>query len=89
MKTNKPNKVKLYATTTCPYCKMEAVWLNNKKVEFEEIHVDANMDAAIYMVSKTGQMGVPVTEIKYEDGKEEFIVGFDRSKLAQVLEVSL
>jgi hypothetical protein len=37
------------------------------------------------MVEKTGQMGVPVTEIIYENGEEEYIIGFDRERLSEVL----
>jgi glutaredoxin 3 len=83
----KPTGVKLYSTTTCPYCKMEAVWLDEKKVKFEEVHVDLNQKEAEDMVKKTGQMGVPVTAIQYEGGEEEYIVGFDRPQLAQILNV--
>jgi glutaredoxin len=84
----KPVGVKLYSTTTCPYCKMEASWLTDKKVKFEEVKVDLDQTEAEEMVRKTGQMGVPVTAIKYEGGEEEFIVGFDKSKLTQVLQIS-
>jgi glutaredoxin/uncharacterized protein (DUF302 family) len=83
----KPTSIKLYATMTCPYCKMEAAWLDSKKINFEEIHVDLNEKAAQEMVEKTGQMGVPVTAIEYEDGEEEFIIGFDRPHLEEVLNV--
>ncbi|GIW61667.1 MAG: hypothetical protein KatS3mg089_0519 [Patescibacteria group bacterium] len=37
------------------------------------------------MVLKTGQMGVPVTEIQFEDSNPEYIVGFDVPRLSQVL----
>lgn len=83
----KPVKVKLYSTTTCPYCKMEAAWLDEKKVTYEEVHVDENKNEAEEMVQKTGQMGVPVTVIQYEGGEEEFIVGFDKPQLAQILSI--
>lgn len=81
----KPKGIKLYSTMTCPYCKMEASWLDSKKVKFEEIHVDLNQKAAQEMVDKTGQMGVPVTVIEYEAGEEEFIIGFDRPHLEELL----
>lgn len=80
-------KVKLYSTTMCPYCKMEAAWLNEKKVDFEQVKVDLNQEEAIKMVQKTGQMGVPVTEITHEDGTEQFIVGFDQSQLIKSLQI--
>jgi glutaredoxin 3 len=83
----KPTRVKLYSTTTCPYCKMEAAWLDEKKVTYEEIHVDQNQQEAEDMVKKTGQMGVPVTAIGYEGGEEEYIVGFNKPQLAAILGV--
>ncbi len=32
--------IKIYKTTTCPYCKMEAEYLQSKGIPFEEIYVD-------------------------------------------------
>lgn len=81
----KVKKVRLYATTSCPYCKMEASFLDQNKVDYDYVLVDLDRDAAQEMVQKTGQMGVPVTEIVYENGDEEYIIGFDRSKLSQIL----
>ena len=83
----KPKKIKLYSTMTCPYCKMEKAWLEENKVEHEVTFVDLNPDAAQEMVDKTGQMGVPVTEIQYEELEPEFIIGFDKPKLSQILEI--
>ncbi len=83
----KPTAIKLYSTTTCPYCKMEAAWLDDKKVTYSEVHVDQNQQEADDMVKKTGQMGVPVTSIQYEGGEEEFIIGFDKQKLSSILEI--
>jgi len=88
MNTTKISKIKLYSTTTCPYCTMEASWLDKKGVKYEKVLVDQNQHEAVDMVKKTGQMGVPVTAIKYENGEEEFIVGFDKPQLSQILEVS-
>lgn len=83
----KPIGIKLYATTSCPYCKMEAAWLSEKKVDYSEVHVDLDQKEAEEMVRKTGQMGVPVTAIQYEGGEEEYIVGFDREKLSAILDI--
>jgi glutaredoxin len=49
-------------------------------VLFEEIDVSANQLAAQEMISRSGQLGVPVVDI---DG--EIIVGFDRTRLKQLL----
>lgn len=81
----KAKKVKLYSTRTCPYCMMEKDWLEKEKIDHEVVFVDSNREEAMNMVQKTGQMGVPVTEIKYEDGREEFVVGFDKPTLEYYL----
>lgn len=79
------SKVKVYSTTTCPYCRMEADWLKSKNITFEEVKVDQNQEEARNMVEKTGQMGVPVTEIQYTDRDPEYIVGFNPPQLSYML----
>ncbi len=81
----KPSIVKLYSTMTCPYCKMEKSWLEQNKIKHDVVYVDLNPEEAQKMVDKTGQMGVPVTEIQYDEGEAEFIVGFDKPRLEQLL----
>lgn len=83
----KPKSVKLYSTQTCPYCKMEKSWLEEHKIKHDLVYVDQNQEEAQKMVEKTGQMGVPVTEIVYEEGEPEYIIGFDKPRLAQILHV--
>ena len=73
-------KVKVYSTQTCPYCTMLKDFLKEKKVEFEDIDVGADQEAAKEMVEKSGQMGVPVADI---GGK--IIVGFDRTAIEKEL----
>ncbi len=83
----KVKKVKLYSTVQCPYCRMEKAWLEGNNIEHEVSYVDKNQEEAIEMVRKTGQMGVPVTEVSYEDGNSDYIVGFDIGKLSQIFEL--
>ncbi|MBI4036345.1 glutaredoxin family protein [Candidatus Daviesbacteria bacterium] len=78
-------KVTMYKTTTCPYCKMEAEYLNSKGVKFEEIYVDQDPKAAEDMIKISGQMGVPFTVIQKDDEGQVTILGFDREKLNEVL----
>lgn len=87
--TLKPINIRLYSTHTCPYCTMEKSWLDDKQVKHEVVYVDQDQKEAEAMVAKTGQMGVPVTEIQYADADPEFIVGFDKDKLAALLGVSV
>ncbi|RJR27882.1 hypothetical protein C4561_01185 [candidate division WWE3 bacterium] len=81
----KPTSIKLYSTTTCPYCKMEQKWLEDNKIEYELIYVDRDQEKAQYLVNKTGQMGVPVTELEYEDMDSEFVVGFNKYALEKLI----
>lgn len=78
-------KVKMYKTTTCPYCKMESEYLNSKNIPFEEIYVDKDPSAAENMIKISGQMGVPFTVISKDDGTQVTILGFDRAKIDTAL----
>ncbi len=79
------NKITVYSTTTCPYCKIEKQWLDKNDIKYTNIFVDEDEAAAEIMIKKSKQMGVPVTEIVGKDGKEQIIVGFDKPKLAEAL----
>ncbi len=72
--------VTVFSTTTCPWCVKVKEFLKQNNVKYTEKNVGEDQEAADYMIEKTGQMGVPVTEI---DGK--FIVGFDVSSLKKAL----
>ncbi len=81
----KPAGVKLYSTKSCPYCRLEKSWLDSKKVKYDLVYVDEDQAEAERLVARTGQMGVPVTEILYEDQDSDFVVGFDQAKLSKML----
>lgn len=84
----KIKKVKVYSTTMCPYCKMEKLWLEENKIDHEVSYVDRDQKEAIEMVRKTGQMGVPVTEVEVEGQEPQFIIGFDVPRLSQILDLA-
>lgn len=75
-------KVKIYSTPTCPYCEMAKKFFTKNEIEYEEVNVAEDHDAAREMMDKSGQMGVPVIDV---DG--EIIVGFDKSKLSELLNI--
>lgn len=77
--------IKIYKTATCPYCKMEAEYLQSKGIAFEEIYVDKDPKAVQEMIAESGQMGVPFTVITKDDGSKISILGFDRKKLDSAL----
>ncbi len=73
-------QVKIYSTPTCPYCLRAKAYLKEKNISFEDIDVSVNREAADEMVKISGQMGVPVIVVG-----DEFIVGFDKNKLEELL----
>jgi glutaredoxin 3 len=74
-------KIRVYSTPTCPYCKMAKKFLTEKGVEFEDIDVSADREAAMKIFEKSGHMGVPQIEV---NGR--IIVGFDREAIEKELE---
>lgn len=75
-------KVVVYSTPTCPWCDRLKSWLRENKIPFKDIDVSENEKAAQEMIKKSGQMGVPVTDI---DGK--IVVGFDVNTLKKLLKI--
>ncbi len=73
--------VTIYSATWCAFCHMAKNYLKSKGVEFKEIDVDQNQDAARAIFTKTGQAGVPVIEIG-----QATILGFDRPRIDSALE---
>ncbi|MFC1624458.1 glutaredoxin family protein [Candidatus Omnitrophota bacterium] len=74
------HKVKVYSTSTCPYCTRAKDFLKESNVQFENVDVGVDQKAAQEMMTKSGQMGVPVLDI---DG--EIIVGFDKEAITKAL----
>jgi glutaredoxin 3 len=72
--------ITVYSTPTCPYCHMLKDFLHEKGVKFKDVNVATDQKAAREMIAKSGQMGVPQTEI---NGK--VIVGFDRDAIEEEL----
>ena len=77
--------IKIYTTTTCPYCKMEKDYLDSKQIKYENIFVDNDTKAAQEMLQESGQLGVPFTVIEKNDNSEVKILGFDKQKLNESL----
>ena len=72
-KTIADPKITVYSTPTCPYCVMAKRYLADKGMKYEDVDVSRDQKRAFEMLTKSGQMGVPVLDI---GGK--VIVGFDR-----------
>lgn len=75
-------KVKIYSTPTCHFCHMAKEWMTEHDVPFQDINVAADRTAAMEMIQKTGQRGVPVIDI---DG--QIIIGFDLPAMKKALKM--
>jgi glutaredoxin 3 len=74
------NKITVYSTPTCPYCIRLKQFLKERNLQFNDIDVSVDSQAADEIVRRTGQMGVPVVDI---DGR--IIIGFDRRLIEEAL----
>lgn len=78
-------QIKVYTTTTCPYCRMEKEFLDSKRVKYENIFIDQNPEKVEEMMKISGQMGVPFTVITKDDNAVVTVLGFDKEKISQEL----
>ena len=80
------SKIIIYSTEMCGYCKLAKQYFDENNVEYTEIDVSTDEAKQKEMIDKSGQMGVPVIVIE-KDGKEEVLVGFQKEKLAELLNI--
>ncbi len=81
-------KITIYSTTTCGFCKMLKSYLNDKGIKYDVKMADEDQSLARELYEKSGQLGVPFTIIEKEDGSEEKILGFDRSRIDAALNIA-
>ena len=77
------SRVKVYSTPTCPYCYMLKDYLRDHDVDFDDIDVSTDYEAAMEMVQISGQRGVPVADIN-----GSVVVGFDQARIARILKLN-
>ena len=73
-------KVTVFGTTWCGFCHAAKNYFDKIGVKYKDVDIEQDQAAANFIVEKTKQMGVPVIQID-----DEFIVGFDRAKIDQLL----
>ena len=79
----------IYSTTTCPYCKMLKDYFDEKGVKYTEKLVDQDDQARDEMAEISGGfLGVPFTVVTKDDGSKMTIIGFDKSKINEILGIS-
>lgn len=75
-------KVVMFTTPTCSFCNAAKRYFREKNIRFTEVDVSRDMSAARDLQRRTGQTGVPVILINNRP-----IVGFDRPKINQMLNI--
>ncbi len=81
-KNKKQPRVLMFSTPSCSFCTKAKRYFRQKGVRFRDIDVSKDQAAARDMQRRSGQMGVPVIDI---GGR--IIVGFDQSKIDQLLDL--
>jgi glutaredoxin-like YruB-family protein len=73
-------RVTVYSTPSCSWCNTLKSWLRKNNIPFSDVDVSRDQSAAEAMVRRSGQQGVPQTEINGQT-----VVGFDQTRLKQLL----
>ncbi|VYU33052.1 NrdH-redoxin [Clostridium tertium] len=74
------NNIKVYTSNTCPWCTKVKNYLSSNHIGYEELNVSYDRQAAMEMVNKSGQRGVPVLDIN-----GNIVVGFDKRQIDYLL----
>lgn len=83
MDTTTPNtnhKITIYSTEFCKYCHMLKDYLKERGFAYEDIDVGKDAAQAAIAKEKSGQLGVPVTDIN-----GHIIVGYDTDAVDELL----
>jgi glutaredoxin-like YruB-family protein len=77
----KANKhVTVYTTPTCSWCNTLKTYLRSSHISFTEVDISRDPGAAEDLVRRTGQQGVPQTDIE-----GTVVVGFDKKRINDLL----
>ena len=75
-------RVTVYSTPTCSWCNTLKAWLRKNNIPFTDVDVSRDQHAAEELVRRTGQQGVPQTDIN-----GQVVVGFNQQRLKELLEI--
>lgn len=74
--------VTVYSTPTCTWCNTLKEWLKKNSINYNNVDVSRDQGAAEALVRRSGQQGVPQTEIN-----GQIVVGFNQPELKRLLEI--
>lgn len=75
--------VTIYSTPTCHFCQAAKSFFKEHGVEYTEHNVAADREKAQEMMSRSGQMGVPVIFVD-----TDMVIGFDEHRLRTLLAIT-
>ncbi len=75
-------RVTVYSTPSCSWCNTLKSWLRKNNIPFSDVDVSRDEKAAQDLVRRTGQQGVPQTDIN-----GQIVVGFNQPRLKELLEI--
>ena len=73
-------RVTIYTTPTCSWCNTIKRYFKETGIQYREVNVAADQKAAEEMVRRSGQQGVPQTDIE-----GQVVVGFDKAQINTLL----
>lgn len=74
--------VKVYSITECPWCDKVKKYLKSKNVAFEEHNIELNEADREECYRISGDLVVPITVV---DGKDGYVLSFDKQKLDELI----
>lgn len=79
------NKITIFTTNTCAYCKMVKQYLTSKAFDYHEVNLDTNPDQREQVAKYTDALTVPVTVIERRNEAPKVIVGWQPQQLLPAL----
>ena len=79
----KSKQVTVYTTPSCSWCTTLKTYLDQHHIRYREVNVASDTAAAEAMVRRSGQQGVPQTDIN-----GQMIVGFDKNRINHLLGIN-
>lgn len=76
--------VTVYTTPTCSWCNTLKTYLKTIRYPYQEVDVSKDASAAEELVRKSGQQGVPQTDIE-----GTIVVGFDKKRINELLGIAM
>jgi glutaredoxin-like YruB-family protein len=75
-------RVTVYSAPTCSWCNTLKSWLKQNNIQYTDVDVSRDQRVAEELVRRTGQQGVPQTDIN-----GQIVVGFNQQRLRELLEI--